>query len=227
MSKSYSYYVTSNLRLKLDQAVREKKHIVNLLLEVVGILISDVKPSNKGFGEFVIQIDKMSRVFFSLSNGDGHELKIFSFNFPYAIRENEEGLDVVCVPEQIEVNNAYLSALKSLAVDGIFDEKNNGILSPLDFAEIFERNIRILGLEEIKVEEEILSLVRKLTLFEPGYIRYDFDVERADPLMHPLHHLDIHYSSNATFKLGFPSSLEISSFIDILDIRTACYHIKD
>ena len=45
--------------------------------------------------------------------------------------------------------------------------------------------------------------------------------------MHPINHYDIFYSNSATFKLGFEKKLELEKFIDMLDITTDQFFVKE
>ncbi len=71
-------------------------------------------------------------------------------------------------------------------------------------------------------------------LFDPGYVRYDFDDDenRCNEATHPLHHLDFYFSSNATMKVGIAKNdqdfakWEENSFESLLDIKLPCYYLK-
>ncbi|MED2993806.1 hypothetical protein [Bacillus tropicus] len=83
------------------------------------------------------------------------------------------------------------------------------------------------------------SIIKNLLTFEPSYIRYDYDDNegRLNERSHPLNHLDIHYTTAGTFKLGFDSSntritdrVTFETFKDILEngkMRdNLCYRLK-
>jgi len=55
---------------------------------------------------------------------------------------------------------------------------------------------------------------------------YDHDSENEDKELHPLHHFDIFYSSNATFKIELNQILEHNHFLDIMDISTHCRYMR-
>ena len=57
-----------------------------------------------------------------------------------------------------------------------------------------------------------------------GYIRYEHDrdghleaIRRGTPHRHPLHHIDINISNEATFKEGLNEKLQNDDFIRLLD----------
>ena len=75
-------------------------------------------------------------------------------------------------------------------------------------------------------KDQIWQILKELLVFESGYLRYDYDKERENGNLHPLNHLDINYSSNATFKIGINNTIDCNTFIDILDINTDSYFIS-
>lgn len=57
-------------------------------------------------------------------------------------------------------------------------------------------------------------------------IRYDYDPDHENGTMHPLHHLDVNYSSQGTYKLGMNRKIQTDEFVDMLDVKTACRYIQ-
>lgn len=88
----------------------------------------------------------------------------------------------------------------------------------IDFADCID--------EACTFDGDIWCLFRELLISEDGYIRYDHDPDNAAGDMHPLHHLDVFYSSGSTFKLGLRNSIDTATFEDYLDITTACRYIQ-
>jgi hypothetical protein len=69
---------------------------------------------------------------------------------------------------------------------------------------------------------------------EDGYIRYDMNEvgykeakEKGFEHRHPLNHLDVFYTSKATFKLGLKKAIINDEFIDYLNIKTDCKYLQD
>lgn len=56
--------------------------------------------------------------------------------------------------------------------------------------------------------------------------RYDCDVANENGAVHPLHHYDVFYSSNSTFKIGLKNELEKETLIDLLQIETNCHFFE-
>ena len=70
-------------------------------------------------------------------------------------------------------------------------------------------------------------MILRLLSMELGYIRYDYDPEHENGKFHPLHHLDINYSSKGTYKLGMNNKIQINDFVDLLDVKKECRYIKE
>lgn len=62
---------------------------------------------------------------------------------------------------------------------------------------------------------------------EYGYVRYDYDQEHCNGNLHPLNHLDVNFSSNVQYKLGLENTINLDTFIDILDLKTDCYFLNN
>lgn len=72
-----------------------------------------------------------------------------------------------------------------------------------------------------------LSLLEEILRFEPSYIRYDNDPYNENGKLHPLHHLDINYSTYGTFKIGFNNSISSNYFENFQNTNTDCSYIAD
>lgn len=70
--------------------------------------------------------------------------------------------------------------------------------------------------------DEVWYLVFLLWHLEDGYIRYDHDPEHENARIHPLHHLDINYASDTTYKIGLNRKITIKEFMDFLDVKKEC-----
>jgi hypothetical protein len=63
-------------------------------------------------------------------------------------------------------------------------------------------------------------------MLEAGYIRYDYDEEHEKGVMHPLHHLDINYSNQSTYKIGLKEEIDSITLKEILDIKNDCWFLN-
>lgn len=202
MSKRFEQPINEYLFSKIEKPIREKIDIIILLLETVNLLLvgNTVQVTNQK-GKIIIYIDKMSRVIYELEN------KIFSINFPFFCeKRNEEYIirsnDKILTPK-------IISDLMSIALE----IKNNKDIDSI--------------LERIIDTENIYEIIKKLFISEYGYIRYDYDPEHFIENIHPLNHLDVNCSNNNQYKLGLERNINVEKFIDILDLNTDCYFIKE
>ena len=93
-------------------------------------------------------------------------------------------------------------------------------------------------IEELEIDDRLWSLLKSIFMLEDIYIRYDYDPKHADDgngereinldeagnpiITHPLHHLDVFYSPEQTFKIGLTDKIDYEILLDILDSRTKC-----
>lgn len=73
--------------------------------------------------------------------------------------------------------------------------------------------------------ENIWEFIKDILIYEDAYIRYDHDEEnfniykeKGEEKKHPLHHLDIFYSTGSTFKLGLKDKINIEKFLYLLKV---------
>lgn len=246
--KNISFYLTNALFNSADSIIRKKSDILKLLLDTVSEIPIENKIDN-GFGECNITVDKMSRVTFTLIK-DNFVYKKFSIHFPFVLKKiPDEEIDpltknkwLIYDHEGQHINSQLLSALKNLNTEGSFNDKINSSIELIDFhgqiaeACIYAEINEIDKVDEQSVENEknLWRLTRYLSLYEPGYLRYDFDddSERQNEITHPLHHIDFYFSSNATLKIGIAKNdtdyqhWKKSSFDRLLDNSQPCFYLK-
>ncbi|WP_442603613.1 hypothetical protein [Paenibacillus sp. KN14-4R] len=234
MRKFKEYYLTVNLADILRSPIRNKSDIVWLLLNSLEVILSEIPVADRGYGIFSLNINKMSRIFFA-ANIEGY-MKNFSFTFPFTIHlEDNSVKKLYSTNTKIGINKTIVRILLELAAEGFFKEKEQtpNIYDEMDALSVAIKNNINVDEDLDDYEEKVWTIIKEFLLFEPGYLRYDFDEERADPDLHPLHHLDVFYSSQATFKLGLNESifknklLEREDLINVLDITTPCYYISN
>ncbi|MBU5349142.1 hypothetical protein [Paenibacillus lautus] len=231
MSKVHHFYITKELKEMLGTPIRKKNDIFKILLEISSFLIINEKPVDRGFGEFIVKVDKMSRVFIHLVD-QGQEVKHYSFNFPFIITEESldeqvQAITLVSKNNRIKIDSISLAVLKGLSSIGWFSE--DGEMSSscmLDHYEALEIVLKDLVESPGIYIDEIWLLIKELILLEPGYLRYDFDQKHANGRLHPLHHLDINYTNHISFKIGLESGYLKEHFIDLLDLRTDCRYLS-
>lgn len=198
------------------ERVKTKAQIIEILMEATRyILINPSVPEGDIVGKIILNIDKMSRLFFFTDK------KYFSIVFPFLTYE-DSGKYNFSFQNDITVDSRLISQVISIIKCDEFKEKCS-----LDFV------APICDYEE-KCDENFWIFLRELLLMEDGYIRYDYDEEnykkakeKGEEHKHPLNHYDFFYSSNATFKVGLLNELVENNFIDLLNIKTDCNYLTN
>lgn len=187
--------------------IRERGDIIGLLMKIIKIiLINSPPPENMIAGSIVLRIEKMSRLFFI------SEEKIFSVNMPFLV-EQKDGALRFYTNEGYDIDNKLTSEVLELLSSSMMN-----CSSILEFADpICEIEGR---------SPEIWKLFRNLMIWEDGYLRYDLDEKRANGHIHPINHLDIFYSSGATFKIGLAGGINHETLEDILNAETECHYLN-
>jgi hypothetical protein len=214
--KEFKVDMTGKFAELATNSIRNKNHIILLLLEAISILTYGEISARPNNNYIVLRIDKMKRLFFIIEN------KIFSFNFPFnvEVKEGENNPIIYDSITDLEISGKNLAVLKSAFEELFLEKENQGILD-LD-SELFQ----IMENFEMKPnKDEIWEILKRLLVFEAGYLRFDYDDERQNGMLHPLNHLDINYSSDSTFKIGLNDTINCDRFIDILDVSTDSYYL--
>ena len=141
---------------------------------------------------------------------------------PFQINIDKKQISFLSVPLTL----GLLSIVSSILND--FDERQSVVEITEKILDNEEYNA-LLKDEQQTVEELIVCLLS----YETGYVRYDYDLENYEkykslgkPDLHPLNHLDINYTSNATYKIGIKNAIDIKVFLDCLDPNTDCWFFK-
>lgn len=134
--------------------------------------------------------------------------KIVSFHFPFDIEKRGQG--VLITLNGREINSKALEKVKEIN-NHLKKEENKR-----KWGEVLYTLVDVaddLGNDESDpIDPFHLSLYSKISTTEPGYLRYDYDPKAANGIIHPLHHLDINYDLNATYKCGLYGPLELAEF---------------
>lgn len=197
---------------KIMKPIRNKQDAIILLLETLKLVNDAENGILKEKGKIIFYVDKMSRVFYET---DG---KIFSLSFPFSMEEKEDHTyRIYDSTTEVEITNQMISLLISIFKKG--GKLGESLENVMDFL--------IEGAEEYEYKniDDIWRMLFKLWYMEDGYIRYDYDPEHEKGNIHPLYHLDINYSSGATYKIGLKNALETEGFRDILDTGKECLYL--
>lgn len=200
------------------KSIRSKKDIILLLLESIKNLMlyrdnivdfSDVDIITDDEMRIVIYIDKMKRIFYCTKN------KVQSLSFPFNVNKDN---DIKFYYKNIEIDFKLISTLIRIFSTDKMDNSLTLIDSLLNDYEYSNSTKEYQNL----LEELLLSL----SIFEDGYLRFDFDdIENEDYEMHPLNHIDFYYTNSNTFKLGITNKISLKKSIEIIDINKRCLKI--
>lgn len=205
--KKYIFKIDKYTAGKLFAPIRTKRHLLSVLFKSIKIIqINDEPSETLQEGKLILVVSKMSRLFFITKN------KFFSITFPFIISKNEDGFKIT-YKDKFEVDNKVSSELISLLMYDEFFDSSCGF----KFIDTF--------FDQANVQPKVWSLFIHLLMNEDGYIRYDYDIDRANGLLHPINHYDIFYSSNPTFKIGLKHRIAEDTLIDLLSLETDCHFI--
>jgi hypothetical protein len=189
--------------------IRNKADIIILLMNSIKYMIVYYETSQSNtYGNMSLIVSDMSRLTFFSGT------KYFSICFPFVVNVTDGSLIEFHTNCGTIIDNKLTSEVLSIVNDGRgFDSQD-----VFDFLE---------SIDQVESPSDGLwNTFMNLMLFEDGYVRFDFDEERADPIFHPLNHLDIFYGSKSTFKLGLYETLDRHIFIDMFDASSACHYIQ-
>ena len=209
--RCYEFYLSELEIDKFFVAVRDKVHIIEILMESIKYML--IKPEIKDSeikGKMILRFGKMKRLFFFTEN------KFFSIIFPFFLKE--ENGDMIFYSNEI----SNIDSCTTSQVLGLIKSEQFDSACALEFAEpIYDC--------DCNRDDLFWGFFKKLLLMEDGYIRYDADPEtfkkyddRGEGDKHPEHHYDVFCSSNVTFKIGLRSEISDDNFIELLDSNSNC-----
>lgn len=186
--------------------MRSKEDVILLWMRTIKTIICYVEPTDESTSGLIrLHIDKMSRLFIFT------ESIAFSINFPFVVR-----IDGDTISFSLSSCNDIDSKITSEIIGLISTHKVLDSHQILDFVDPF-----LCSCDHYS----IFAVFKDLLVCEDGYIRFDHDITHENGDNHPLNHLDIFYSSAATFKIGLRERLSIHDFADILDTGTDCHYL--
>lgn len=212
---------TKKIYFREFNSIRNKKDTILLLLETIEQLLV-YSEEIKEFSDFevvkteedlriVIYINKMKRLFYCTKN------KVQSVCFPFTIISDENSVEFF--HEKSLLDYSKISILK-----GVFKRSSMTTLTELNDELLNDDYYNSLCENEKEVINQVLLF---LTIFEDGYLRFDFhDIENFNENFHPLHHIDLYYTNSNTFKLGLEEEMSLKKNIKIIDITEKCFNIK-
>ncbi len=214
--KSYKFQIKSYY-IEYFNPIRTKQDIILLLINcikyITSVKLADLAHQAEDELALEVHIDKMKRLLIKSENS------IHTFHFPFHLSEAEGKLSVWY--KEYELDSKVTTILKS-----IFSRDCTFRLSTDETFDMHFEVMREFGVNDLPTINMYWEMMMYMIEFEPGYVRYDYDLERSSGKIHPINHLDINYSRESTFKIGLKTTLTCTQLLDILDTNTNCKFIK-
>lgn len=196
-----------------SKPLRSKQEVILLLLYTIRMfdVENDIPPNTKV--KVTISINKMNRIFYILEN------KIFSVQFPFYVEvEGQKLTRIYDAKTGLDIDTILVSMLI-----GIFEKtKKDNFSFEGFFDEVMNNENNLLNVNA----EQLWEIVKFISTYDLGYLRYDYDKEHQNGLLHPINHLDVCLDTAAAYKIGLEKPLDYEVFKDILDITTNCFFLK-
>lgn len=209
MAKKYSFFVDQTTEDDFFSKFIRKKtdYFVTLLKAMRYMKISHLINTPESDKRIVLHVSKNSRLSFV------SETKCYSVSFPFQVEEKNN--------EMIFLSSVY-GEVDTVAISNLLNIfKGEQPVCNRSLEELFE----VVDSHE-SLRPGFWNLVREMFFVESGYLRYDHDEENFREHTHPLDHLDIFFSSKATFKLGLNNKIHEEGLLDIIDIETDAYYLS-
>jgi len=208
MSKIINFKMGNFMYDLASKPIRTKREMILLVLNTIRVIGANVI-IDAPKGKIALKVDRMSRLFYEVED------KMFSVQFPFSIEIKEKNTFRIYDNQAgVDIDSKMISLL--ISVFGDLD------LKIITFEDFFTELYQVAD-ESEDVEAEVLwKLIKQMTLFEVGYLRYDYDQERQNGKLHPLNHLDINYEPSCTYKIGLRDKIKMNQLMDVVDITSEC-----
>lgn len=193
---------------KVDEysvAIRSKLDYYRLLFKSIQLILVS-RSTKKANNVIVLYVDKTSRLIYQTTT------RLFSINFPFSIVESDDGIEIHL--QQCKIDSYMCSLFIGLLND--------------EFANMEELIDKIYDIDvpSCKVEE-VIEILSKLNNIDSGYVRFDDDAAHEKGKKHPKYHFDFFFDTATNVKIGFTEKASLKQFIDMLDLSTNCWYLKD
>lgn len=165
----------------------------------------------------VLNIDKAMEPFLMVEVGKNSRANIFissnkyvSISFPFNIKYKQGNIKVYIDKHGTEIRSDIISECLSIV---------NVLKHDATFVDVWFES-------DNPYSEMSLRIVEYLLHSEPCYLRYDYDMAKANGSLHPVHHLDVNMTKGGHYKIGLHKKLSHKQFLDILNIETNCYYLS-
>lgn len=165
----------------------------------------------------ILNVDKTTEPFLVVKVGKNSRANIFissnkyvSISFPFNVKYKQGHIKLYIDKHGTEISSDIISECVSI----VNVLKNDGTFVDVWFE------------SDEPYSELSLRIIEYLLHSEPCYLRYDYDMAKANGSLHPIHHLDINMTKGGHYKIGLHKKLSHKQFLDILDIETNCYYLS-
>lgn len=195
-----------------EERIKDKYKILEILLEACRYMLYNKKVKTaRSKHKMILNRDKMSRLVFVSEN------KNYSIAFPFNISQITAEVISINYKNKFDIDSQNISIILSLLKSPTMNSED--CLEFIDPITNYNQNL--------------WSTFRDLIILEDGYIRYDKDNEGFQKAKtdghehrHPLNHIDIFYTNQATFKLGLKQEYADTDLIDLMDRNTDCKYLN-
>lgn len=206
--KKYEFFLGEREVNEYFSPIRQKEDVIKLLMYAIKTMLLPPIDSSSAKGKMLLLVSKTSRLYFFTDS------KYFSIAFPIFVKEENGGT--------LRFSSHYIEDVDSKITSDILGlmtcEKALASECVLDFLEPLWESPE-------DFHRYLWTFLKELLLFEDAYIRYDYDIEHENGRIHPLHHLDVFYSSG-TFKIGLENYIDDDFFINIMNLETDCLYLR-
>ncbi len=203
-----------------NSIIRDKLDFLSLTIKVLEVFLNRYSESDKvtiKTADYLDQVgfgcvnDKMRRIFLITPK------KYVSFHFPFDIASENLKFGFCLMSAntsgKFKIDLSVLSYLRE--VIHILRQDSN-----------MDAIVEVIWEADQSLKIDFGSIFNYMILMEDGYIRYDYDTENENGDFHPIHHLDIFYGQNTTFKIGLKDKMTPSSMHNLLDIKQKCNYLS-
>lgn len=225
-SKNKEYNIGANLERVLNYNIKSRKHIIELLIETVLQTISNIEYTAHNDGDkFLLNVGKMQRFIYI------RQKQIVSIANPFTTIKDENNVirfifKISHDTETIDIDENICYKILRLNANNWFS-RSNDFEDMYDKLELFEE-IFSDDKDDKKHIRMAFKMLEYLMTYEVGYLRFDDDddINRVDEIFHPQYHLDINYTSSATYKIGLKKTMEYLSFEKVINNSLECLFLS-
>lgn len=194
-----------------EERIKDKYKIIEILLEACRYILYNKRVVQaRSKYKMILYKDKMSRLVFVCEN------KIYSIAFPFNINQTKSEISIN-YKNRLDLDSQNITTLLSILKSPTINSENC-----LEFLDPI-----------VSYDQNLWTTFRDLLILEDGYVRYDKDEDGflkakkdGHENRHPLNHIDIFYTNQASFKLGLKLEYTDTDLIDLMERNTDCKYLN-